>query len=142
MSCCRSRRPTTSRPASPSPATRWTERFQRALGRATQVTLATEEAFLGDDVLFEHASNLIQGMALLRAKELAAQPLMLTVHDRGSRELAGGTAATSRAWSRQGGRIENIDLALLRGGDGSQPSADGMRRASPAPGAPSAPRAA
>jgi class 3 adenylate cyclase len=100
----------------------WIARFGRALGRATSVTLATEEAFLGDDVLFEHASNLIQGMALLRAKELAAQPLMLTVYDRGSRELAGGTAATVRAWSRQSGRLENIDLALLRTGDASAPS--------------------
>jgi class 3 adenylate cyclase len=101
----------------------WTERFRRALERATQVTLATEEAFLGDDVLFEHASNLIQGMALLRAKELSAQPLMLTVLDRGSHELTGGTAATARAWSRQGGRIDTIDLALLRGDPGQNPAA-------------------
>lgn len=93
----------------------WIARFERALGRASQVTLATEEAFLGDDVLFEHAGNLIQGMAFLRAKELSAQPVMLTVHDRGSPELAGGTAATARAWSRKGGCVENIDLAALRG---------------------------
>lgn len=93
----------------------WRARFERALARAGQVTLATEEAFLGDDVLFEHAANLIQGMAFLRAKELAAQPLMLTLHDAGSSGLAGGTAATARAWSRGGGRVENIDLAALRG---------------------------
>ena len=45
-----------------------------------EVVLATEEGFLGDDVLFEHAANLIQGMAFLRARELSAHPLMLTVH--------------------------------------------------------------
>jgi class 3 adenylate cyclase len=110
----------------------WTERFHRALGRASQVTLATEEAFLGDDVLFEHAGNLIQGMALLRAKELAAQPLMLTVHDPGSRALIGGTAATARTWSRQGGRIETIDLALLRGGVRPEPGGDSDNEAQPA----------
>ena len=77
----------------------WSARFERALGRASQVTLATEEAFLGDDVLFAHAANLIQGMAFLRAKELAAQPLMLTVRDPGSGGLAGGTAATALAWA-------------------------------------------
>jgi hypothetical protein len=48
----------------------WIARFERALARATRVVLATEEGFLGDDVLFEHAANLIQGMAYLRAMEL------------------------------------------------------------------------
>ncbi len=93
----------------------WTARFERALGRASQVTLATEEAFLGDDVLFEHAGNLIQGLAFLRAHELSTQPLMLTVRDGESRGLAGGTTATAQAWSRRGGQVENIDLAALRG---------------------------
>jgi len=95
----------------------WAARFERALGRSSQVVLATEEAFLGDDVLFEHAGNLIQGMAFLRAKEFSTHPLMLTVRDRGSPELAGGTAATAQVWTRRGGNVENIDLAALRGSD-------------------------
>ncbi len=115
----------------------WTARFERALGRARQVILATEEAFLGDDILFEHAANLIQGMAMLRAKELAGQPLMLTVRDNGSSVLVGGTVATAQAWSRQGGHVENIDLAALRG-DGSHAPDDARAGAStqrsPAPG--------
>jgi adenylate cyclase len=89
----------------------WTGRFERALARATRVVLATEEGFVGDDVLFEHAANLIQGMAYLRAMELAAQPLMLTVLERGVVEAVGGTQATARNWLRKGGRIENIDIA-------------------------------
>ncbi len=56
----------------------WTRRFERVIDRATRVVVATEEAFLGDDVLFEHAANLIQGMAFLRAAELSTTPLMLT----------------------------------------------------------------
>jgi len=94
----------------------WCERFERVLARATRVILATEEAFLGDQVLFEHAAHLIQGMAILRARELLTQPLALTVHEPGSRELAGGTAASARIWARNGGQTENIDLAVLRGG--------------------------
>jgi class 3 adenylate cyclase/tetratricopeptide (TPR) repeat protein len=93
----------------------WTARFERALRRATRVVVATEEAFLGDDVLFEHAANLIQGMAFLRASELSTTPLMLTVHESASSERVGGTAATARNWTRRGGRIQNIDLAALRG---------------------------
>ncbi len=88
--------------------------------------------FLGDDVLFEHAANLIQGMAFLRARELSTHPLMLTVHEPGTPELVGGTAATARNWARKGGRIDNIDLAALRGGTSAQ------RHESPAIPAPSA----
>jgi hypothetical protein len=92
----------------------WIARFERALARATRVVLATEEGFLGDDALFEHAANLIQGMAYLRAMELSAHPLMLTVLERGAAEAIGGTQATARNWVRMGGRIENIDIAAIR----------------------------
>ena len=93
----------------------WVARFERVLANATRVVLATEEPFLGDDILFEHAANLIDGMALLRARELAAEPMILTVHEPGSTELLGGTAATARAWRERGNEVENIDLASLRG---------------------------
>lgn len=92
----------------------WVARFERVVDRASQVVLATEEAFLGDDILYEHAGNLIQGMAFLRAKELSTQPLLLTVHDSTSSGGAGGTAATLRAWSPTHRRVETIDLAALR----------------------------
>ena len=94
----------------------WTSRFERVLGRATRIVLATAEPFLGDDVLFEHAANLIQGMAFLRARELSTQPLMLTVREPGSPAILGGTAATANTWARRGGEMENIDLAALSGG--------------------------
>lgn len=97
----------------------WVGRFERVLERATQVILATEEAFLGDEVLFEHAANLIQGMAVLRARELSTQPLLLTVFDAGSAPFVGGTAATARIWKSKARRIDNIDLGALRGGGGS-----------------------
>ncbi|TAK41918.1 MAG: DUF4071 domain-containing protein [Betaproteobacteria bacterium] len=93
----------------------WRERFERVLDGATRIILATEEAYLGDEVLFEHAANLIQGMAFLRAAELSAQPLLLTVSEAGSQQRTGGTAATAREWERRGGAMINIDLALLRG---------------------------
>ncbi len=94
---------------------RWVERFERVIARANRVIVATEEAFNGDDVLFEHASNLIQGMAFLRAHELSTQPLMLTVLEKDLPERVGGTAATARYWTHIGGRIANIDIAALRG---------------------------
>jgi hypothetical protein len=113
----------------------WIDRFHRVLGRATRVVLATEEPYLGDDVLFEHAANLIQGMAFLRAAELSAQPLMLTVRECHTPELVGGTVATTRNWTGKGGRIANIDLAALRGDTSGAPrdGADAAVNALPEP---------
>ncbi len=105
----------------------WRSRFDRVLRGATRVVLATEEAYLGDEVLFEHAANLIHGMALLRAGELSTQPMMLTVCEPGSPEFIGGTAATVDIWKRDGGRIETIDLAALRGSEAAPRSSIGRR---------------
>ena len=101
----------------------WVRRFENAVARATRVVVATDEAFLGDDVLFEHASNLVQGMAFLRARELSTQPLMLTVREPGAVALVGGTAATTRNWARRSGLIDIIDLAALRGDGPRAPAA-------------------
>src|SRR5258706_339722 len=38
---------------------RWTSRFDHVLSRATRVIMATEERYLGDDVLFEHAAMVL-----------------------------------------------------------------------------------
>ena len=109
----------------------WIGRFQRVVTGATRVVVATEEGFLGDDVLFEHAANMIQGMAYLRAVELGTHPLMLTVFERDGPEIVGGTAATARNWTRKGGRLDNIDIASLRGVTPGQPAGIHAKRASP-----------
>lgn len=92
----------------------WVARFQRVLAAATSVTYATKERYLGDDTLFEHASNLIQGMAFLRARELAVEPGMLVVADSLQAGSQGGTLATQATWSMQAQSVEVIDLAQLR----------------------------
>ena len=92
----------------------WVERFERVVARATRVLVATEEPFLGDTVLFEHAANLIQGLAFLRARELTSEPLMLTVRDGDAAGLVGGAVATADLWARTGATVENIDLAAMR----------------------------
>ena len=117
----------------------WVLRFERTLDRATRVVLATEEAFFGDEVLFEHAANLVQGMAFLHAGELSTQPLMLTLLDPGSPALVGGTAASAAIWMHRGGRIENIDLAALRGGASANRLSD-RKEASAKPSGPAAAR--
>jgi len=89
----------------------WVERFERALGRATRVIHATEEPYLGDDILFEHASNLIQGMAMLRAAELETRATMLAVAEGSGGAALGGTAANVRQWKARGGEVIELTLA-------------------------------
>ncbi len=92
----------------------WVRRFEQVVAGANRVVVATEESFNGDDVLFEHASNLIQGMAFLRARQLATTALMLTVVDHQASAIVGGTTATARNWIQKGGRIDSVDLDALR----------------------------
>ena len=99
----------------------WLPRFVRVMSMATSVSYATSERYLGDDTLFEHASDLIQGMAFLRAKELAVVPHMLVVSDRSQPGAVGGTLATLETWSSQAKSYEVIDLAAIRAAVTSSP---------------------
>ena len=70
----------------------WVERFHRCLDRATAVYYATEDAFMGDDVLFSYGSELAMGLALLRARYLDAEARQLAVWDGAPAERSAGTA--------------------------------------------------
>ncbi len=100
----------------------WLARFERVMSMATSVSYATLERYLGDDALFEHASDLIQGMAFLRARELAVDPHMLVVSDRSQAGAVGGTLATLDTWSSQAKSHEVIDLRAIRAAAPGQPT--------------------
>ena len=93
---------------------RWIARFDRALERATRIILATEESYLGDDVLFEHAFFLIEGLSILRASQLQTDASLLCVLDFDSASLPGGARAAYDRWSQFRGEPEVIDLRSLR----------------------------
>ena len=94
----------------------WVERFDRAMAQAHSVTYATREPYLDDDVLFEHASTLIQGMAFLRSRDFGTRPVMLNVLDPQAEANPGGAVATTTQWARRGGDVFGIDLSSLRSG--------------------------
>lgn len=108
--------------------TSWVARFERVLAGATSITYATEERYLGDDALFEHTSNLIQGMAFLRARELAVTPGMLVVADPSQTGGKGGTLASQATWLQQATSVEVIDLAQLLG---ATPELAGLKPVAP-----------
>ena len=92
----------------------WTGRFDAALARAARVILATDEGYLDDDVLFEYAAMLLEGLAALRAAQLQTSASLLCVIDDAA---AGASAALARRTSDGGatGRPPSvIDLRALR----------------------------
>jgi class 3 adenylate cyclase len=92
----------------------WIGRFDAALTRATRIVMATEENHLGDDVLFEHAAMLLEGLTVLRAAQLQTAPKMLCVIDAAADGRLGGTHASFERWQRQVGPPETIDLRAMR----------------------------
>lgn len=94
----------------------WVARFEAALAGATSVGYATAEAYLGDEILFEHASRFIDGRALVRARQLEGEASMLALLDAGAVGASGGALHTLEEWRRAGHAGELIDLAALRRG--------------------------
>ena len=92
----------------------WTNRFDQALSRAARVIMATEERYLDDDVLFEHAAMLLEGLCVLRAAQLEAAPALLCVVDTAAPGRVGGTLASYERWGRNIGTPEVIELQPLR----------------------------
>ena len=92
----------------------WLPRFESALQRAARVIMATDEAYLGDDVLFEHAAVLVEGLAMLRADQLQATPSLLCVIDPEDAGRTGGTRSTMERWMNNVGTPDIIDLRELR----------------------------
>jgi tetratricopeptide (TPR) repeat protein len=92
----------------------WVARFDAALDRATRVIFATEEAYLGDDVLFDYAAMLLEGLSALRAAQLETAPSLLCVIDADAPGRVGGTHASFDRWSRNVGTPLLIDLRELR----------------------------
>ena len=92
----------------------WVHRFDDALARASRVIMATDENYLGDDMLFDHAAQLVEGFSRLRAMQLETWPIMLCAIDPSSGGGVGGTYAAYERWRRTLGPPQVIDLAALR----------------------------
>lgn len=109
----------------------WGERFDRCLVAATAVDYATNDAFLGDDVLFRYGAELAMGLALLRAQYLDSEARQLAVWDGGPADGAAGTAIDVATW-RRGGRPATI-VSPDRAATITQVDGDAVERSAPAP---------
>jgi tetratricopeptide repeat protein/adenylate/guanylate cyclase family protein len=94
----------------------WAERFAVCLGRATNLTYATEDASFGDDCLFRYGAELAMGLALTRARYLDAEPVQLAVWDGGPAHGDAGTAIDVANWLRGGRASVVVGAGAGRGG--------------------------
>jgi Tetratricopeptide Repeats-Sensor len=78
--------------------TSWVARYERCRAAATQVTYATDDAFLEDDVLYRYGSELAMGLALLRARFVDGEALQLAVWDGKPARGSAGTAIDVATW--------------------------------------------
>jgi class 3 adenylate cyclase len=85
--------------ASVAPAgDQWVARFERLLYAATSVTYATEDAHLGDDVLYRYGSELAMGLAILRGRYLEANLRQFALWDGTPANGTAGTAIDVATW--------------------------------------------
>jgi hypothetical protein len=80
----------------------WVERFGRCMDAATDVRLATDDEYLGDDILFRYGGELAMGLALLRARYLDADVWQLAMWDGRPAVGAAGTAVDVASWQSAG----------------------------------------
>jgi len=88
----------------------WVERAQHALKRSTQVLMATEGKYSGDDLLFDYANRIIMGKAILRSELLETDPVLVAVWDGKKSRKAGGTYDFIKTWKEKKLPIEIIDV--------------------------------
>ena len=94
---------------------RWKARFDACLQRASAVTYATDDRYLGHDWIFAYGSFVAMGLAVLRARFLDGDVRQMAVWDG---EDGGGTAGTGfdvRTWRSFGRATDVIAPAVPRG---------------------------
>ncbi|HKB56233.1 MAG TPA: adenylate/guanylate cyclase domain-containing protein [Lacunisphaera sp.] len=92
----------------------WTERFRHCLAAAASVTVASDSAYFGDNVLFAYAARIAMGQAMNRAASIDARIWQLAVFDGEEGSETGGTAHDIQQWRRAGGMTEIIQVNSTR----------------------------
>jgi class 3 adenylate cyclase len=100
----------------------WVRRFDACLEAASSVTYATDDAFLGEDILFIYGTELAMGMALQRAAWLDAAAVQLAVWDGLQTDLAAGTAVDVARWAATGHHTTVVRPPHTQPPDPSPPS--------------------
>jgi class 3 adenylate cyclase len=91
----------------------WVDRAHRTLKQSTQMLMATEGKYSGDDLLFDYANRIIMGKTILRADLLETDPVLIAVWDRRKSRKPGGTYDFIKTWEAKGYPLEIIDISKI-----------------------------
>jgi class 3 adenylate cyclase/tetratricopeptide (TPR) repeat protein len=100
----------------------WIARFHECLGRATSLTYASFNEYVGDPAQFSYGSAVAMGMAHLRARHLQTSAVQLAAFDGVVTGGQAGTAADIDAWKAFGGTSEIIPFARPLSGQVARPA--------------------
>jgi len=91
---------------------RWERRFRNALKLASTVSFATNERFLGHEMLFRFGNQVLHGLSTLRGDFLGSPPYLLAVWDLMPGSLPGGAADFIDQWG-DAARVNIVDIDEL-----------------------------
>lgn len=97
------------------PGADWEGRYARALNRATEVIMASDQKPANRELSFDYANLMLLGLASIRAAQLETELVPLAVWDAARGDGPGGTASAVERWMSLGHQVELIDLAELLG---------------------------
>jgi tetratricopeptide (TPR) repeat protein len=100
----------------------WVVRFYRCLDRATTVTYASFNEYVGDPAQFSYGSAVAMGMAHLRARHLQTSAVQLAAFDGVVTGGQAGTGADIAAWQEFGSATELIPFARPASGQVARPA--------------------
>jgi class 3 adenylate cyclase len=87
----------------------WEARFYNCISKANSVSCATESRFLGEEYPFKFCSDVVMGMAIMRANSLNTKHMQLAVWDEiKANPGSGGTYSNIEKWQKLGNHTEII----------------------------------
>lgn len=88
----------------------WSDRFRVCLSRASSLTFATEDPYLGHDAIYSFASLFAMGLAILQSRRIGTEVRQMVVSD-GSRSAGvAGTARDIENWRRFGDAAQTVAI--------------------------------
>ena len=80
----------------------WADRFEHCLKEARSVRMATDDAYLDDEQLFNYCSQIAMGLAVLNARHLNTTVAQIGVWDGYTHDRSLGTEADLQQWKHTG----------------------------------------
>jgi hypothetical protein len=102
----------------------WVERYERCLGQASTVEIASTGEFLNDPVMFDFCAKIAMGDALIRSEVLQTEAHQVAVWDGTAPRGAAGTAVDISTWAAAGAPSTVISVPRGEPQAAGRPSGD------------------